>query len=365
MANAQLVGPTGEINVGIDPGAFAQPGVNPQDPSVIASQFGAYDAARNAVPPAAPPAVQAPVDGQAPVAASDPNQPPAEGDPNPAQDGTVQTSADLAAMFEGETSVDDLFGSITHEIGGQNYTLSEIVSGFAAQPDAAATVMEREGLSAQFAQRAQAQQSVQETAMTKIASLTQKLQARVSSQEDPQKLAMLLNRDPVGYQAKILEIEADKTMLANAEREQESLKETASGQEQMRLSEWHASENRHLATKFPEWTNPETGPALKAKITSYARSMGFNDMELGQVEDHRFLCVLRDAAKGHELMLKGAKVLKSAKDRKLAAPPSKPHARGELPGKDEAGNQSRADSFRQLQKDGSLESAASVFGSLV
>ena len=368
--SAPLLGTDGNLNLGVDPTTFArQQGLDPSNPSVIASQF-AQVARPAPVSLGAPPAVQVPGSAAPAPASVDPNLPAVGGgqQPAPAADPNaedlVSTSAELAAMFD-DTTPEQLFDAITHTIGDREYSLTEIVSGFEAQPDAAQVVAQRDGLEAEFAQRNQAQRMSHDGAMQSVATLHTELSARIAEDEGHERLAQLLSSDPVAYQAEILKINNRKTTLSNAKAELDRQKETAQRAQQAEFETFRNAQSVKLNNLFPEWLDVKVGPAIKAKISNYARSIGFTDLELGNIVDSRFLLVLRDAAMGSEAKTTGLKAIKAAKDRKLPAPAAKPGARGEIPGKQEAGNQSRAAAFNQLQRGGTVKDAAAVFEGLL
>ena len=65
---------------------------------------------------------------------------------------------------------------------------------------------------------------------------------------------------------------------------------------QTRQYEDFLSTQRELAaTKIPEYSDPNKADQFKVNMRNSLRSYGFNDQEIGQLADHRFLMVAKDA----------------------------------------------------------------------
>lgn len=366
---------------------------NPSSPSLIASQFAQYDASLRggaptpppppnpivAMPPAVTPGVApVPVVPGAPVApaaaapAVPPSPPATEAPAAPVGDGEadpgISTLDEVAATFAGEDgnplTFSDL-GHMTHQIGDKDYSLQQIVDGFTSMPDAKAVLDQRYQLEAEFAGRNRQLDTDHASALDALSGITAQMQARVQRMEDPAQLAALAATDPAGYAERIQQIEADRLQVRSAE-ELTRNQNAKRAQDTKALGEQHlASEARHLAERFPEWSDPTTGPVLKSKVSQYAASIGFSPQELGNVTDHRLLLVLRDAAMGAQMKTTGAKVIKDAKQRNLNAPRTPQQARGDIPGKSQIEDKGRAAAFMNHARDQSIESAAEVFGALV
>ncbi len=371
---APLLGPDGKPAMGVDPQVFAQQqNLDPQNPHVIASQFAAYNESKYGAPAqGAPPAVPAqpgapavPAGAPAPAPAPAPAQAPApapgqEISPAPGGENEIATTADLAKLFD-VPEASQVFEAITHTIGERDFTLAEIVEGFTAMPDAIATIQQRDQLEAQFAQRGTEQGELHKTAMDSVIAMQAQLKTKLSADRDPTRMAELLDTDPRAYQAEQVRLQAAEALFQNNQAEIERQQATARKTEETRQAAWATDQAGKLARKLPEWNDPKTGPVLKAQLSNYARSMGFNDQEMANMADHRFLLVLKDAAMGSAVRSDGKKLIAAAKDRKLGAPPAKQAARGEPLGKTEIDDKGRADSFRKLTQDHSIASAAEVF----
>lgn len=369
---APLLGADGKPAMGVDPQVFAQQkNLDPQNPHVIASQFAAYDqslhgAPAQGAPPAAPAQPVAPVvpaGTPAPAPAPAPAAAPAPGQeipPDHRGENEISNTADLAKLFD-VPEAKQVFEAISHKIGDRDYTLQEIVEGFTAMPDAITTLQQRDQLESQFTQRGTEQAELHKTAMDSVIAMQAQLKTKLSADKDPTRMQELLDTDPRAFQAENLRIQAAEALFQNNEAELARQQETATRTEETRQAAWATDQAAKLAVKLPEWNDPTHGPVLKAKLSAYARSMGFSDQEMANMADHRFLLVLKDAAMGDAVRSEGKKLIADAKDRKLGAPPAKQAARGETLGKTEIEDKGRADSFRQLTQDHSLASAAEVF----
>lgn len=361
--SAALLSPDGTINIGVP--MATQPGqsTNPSDPHVIASQFAAFAAGHDPTPAQGPPAAQVPAQTPAPAAVEEPGQPARE-EPVTADDGVVRTTEDLAKVFEVE-SVDEIFGVVTHRIGDKDYTITEIIEGFSAQPDALQVVAQRDGLENEFEQRGLLQRSAHETAMETLSSIQAELSAQITSDESPERLGQLSIQDPAAYQAKLVEIQSRKLAADKAEieltRQADKTERDAKAANDLRLQ----SEARKLSVAFPEWEDPTQGPLLKAKMSTYAHGLGFTDQEMASITDHRFMLLMRDAAVGSAIRTNGVRALKNAKDAKLPAPAAKPGARAEILSAEQRSNQGRAASYAKFTKSGNVKDLGVLFSQML
>lgn len=365
--SASLLGPDGRINIGV-PGSIqqSQPGqiANPSDPHVIAGQFAAFAAKNDPTLAQGPPAAQASDPRPAPAAVAESGSQVAKGEDAGQGDGVIRTSEDLAKVFEVE-SVEDIFSVVTHQIGDKNYTISEIIAGFSAQPDALQVVAQRDGLESEFAQRGILQQGEHQTAMDTLSAISAELSAQVANDESPEAMGRLAALDPTAYQAKIMSIQTRKLAADKAEIELTRQADKKEQADKAAADLYLQSEDRKLRVSFPEWADPEQGPLIRAKMSTYARTLGFSDQEMNSITDHRFMMLMRDGAMGSEIRTNGVKALKNAKDSKLPAPAAKPGARGEILSKSQQANQGRAASYAKFMKSGNTRDAGALFSQML
>lgn len=345
---------------------------NPHDPHVIASQFESALFGQNAAPATGTPNAQDAGTQEPAPDAGETNEPQAgeETQPqaNPAvrgEDGMVSTTDDLAALFEG-TNTSKLLSSVTHTIGEREYSLSEIIDGFAANPEALEVISQRDGLESEFEQAGMAQRAEHESALEDLALIQAELSAQLSEDESPERLAEFISRgDNVGYQAMQLKIQTRKIAAEKARSELDRQNDKKADEDRRKQEDYLAKQARKLSVAFPEWDDEEKGPVIRAKLSTYARRIGFTAPEMNSITDHRFLVLMRDAAMGSAMSSRGLKAIKNAMDKKLPAPAARASARGEVPSSTEQSNTGRADSFAKLQQDGSLKNLSSLFSQMV
>ncbi|PVX77173.1 hypothetical protein [Paraburkholderia unamae] len=95
-------------------------------------------------------------------------------------------------------------------------------------------------------------------------------------------------------------------------------------QRQHALSQSLAGEQEKLMNAIPAWRDEKVAAADRQKIATYARERGFQDAELGQIYDHRYMLILRDAALYRELQASSPQVLKQVRQAPpMAAPGSR------------------------------------------
>ena len=76
-------------------------------------------------------------------------------------------------------------------------------------------------------------------------------------------------------------------------------------------------QRRLLLEKIPEFADPAKAKALQAESSDYLRSIGFSDLEIGSVMDHRLALVVRDAV----AYRKGQRAARTAAEKKVVGVP--------------------------------------------
>jgi hypothetical protein len=95
-------------------------------------------------------------------------------------------------------------------------------------------------------------------------------------------------------------------------------------QQQQSMRALVAQEQQKLFDAVPEWRSAETFSKDREAMTKYARSLGFQDAELGQIFDHRYMRVLHDAARYQALQAASPEALKKVRQAPpMAAPGSR------------------------------------------
>ena len=85
-----------------------------------------------------------------------------------------------------------------------------------------------------------------------------------------------------------------------------------------------AQERQKLLDAVPEWRDNATFSKDREAISQYARNLGFQDAELNQIFDHRYMRVLHDAARFQALQAAKPEALKQVRQ---APPMAKPGSR--------------------------------------
>jgi hypothetical protein len=84
-------------------------------------------------------------------------------------------------------------------------------------------------------------------------------------------------------------------------------------QQQAVLQQNVAQERVKMLDAIPEWRDPAAFEKDRQQIAQYARNAGFQDAELGQINDHRYMRILHDAARYQALQAAAPQVLKQVR----------------------------------------------------
>ena len=124
---------------------------------------------------------------------------------------------------------------------------------------------------------------------------------------------------------------------------------------QTRQYEDFLSTQRELAaTKIPEYSDPNKADQFKINMRNSLRSYGFNDQEIGQLADHRFLMVAKDA-----MSYKNLKDKKPIVQKKVANAPKVVKA-GVAKSSTSSGREGIRNKINRLGKTGHLKDAQSA-----
>ena len=95
-------------------------------------------------------------------------------------------------------------------------------------------------------------------------------------------------------------------------------------QRQQALQQSVAAESERLMNLRPEWRDQAAFAKDRQQMTQYARSLGFQDAELGQIFDHRYMLILHDAARYQALQAATPQALKQVRQApQMVAPGSR------------------------------------------
>ncbi len=83
--------------------------------------------------------------------------------------------------------------------------------------------------------------------------------------------------------------------LREQNRQIEGMKEKARTEYSKQYEDYLATQRELAATKIPEYSDPNKADTFKYNLRTSLRNYGFNDQEIGNLADHRFLMVAKDA----------------------------------------------------------------------
>ena len=83
--------------------------------------------------------------------------------------------------------------------------------------------------------------------------------------------------------------------LREQQKQIDGMKSKANDAYQRQYGEYLDAQRQLAAAKIPEYSDPDKADQFKTNMRTSLRSYGFNDGEIGNLADHRFLMVIRDA----------------------------------------------------------------------
>jgi len=83
--------------------------------------------------------------------------------------------------------------------------------------------------------------------------------------------------------------------LREQQRQIDGMKSKANDAYQKQYNEYLDIQRQLAATRIPEYSDPNKADQFKTDMRTSLRTYGFNDQEIGNLADHRFLMVVRDA----------------------------------------------------------------------
>ena len=127
---------------------------------------------------------------------------------------------------------------------------------------------------------------------------------------------------------------------------------------QQALQQSLAAENDRLMNARPEWRDSKSFSKDREQMTQYARNLGFNEAELSQIFDHRYMLILHDAARYQALQANAPQVLKQVRQAPAVA---KPGSRTDV-NPQEARRQQAVERFNRNPRD--VDAQAALFSAL-
>ena len=134
----------------------------------------------------------------------------------------------------------------------------------------------------------------------------------------------------------------------------EEVKSKAKEAHAKQYDDFLATQRELAATKIPEYSDPNKADQFKLNMRNSLRNYGFNDQEIGQLADHRFLMVAKDAMSYQNLKDK-----KPIVQKKVANAPKVVKA-GVAKSNTSSGREDIRNKIGKLRKSGHLKDAQSA-----
>jgi hypothetical protein len=115
------------------------------------------------------------------------------------------------------------------------------------------------------------------------------------SPKEPDWAERRLQVSPDQLANEVLEWQQHQKTRAAIEAEQTRVKALQDADAQQGFQQHLKREQDALVIALPEMSDPEKAPAIKRDLSTYAKSLGFSDDQLGQVTDHRLVLLLHKA----------------------------------------------------------------------
>jgi hypothetical protein len=130
--------------------------------------------------------------------------------------------------------------------------------------------------------------------------------------------------DPAQYAALQADFQQRQGMIQNYVAQVQQQAQHEEQQRMQALQQALPQENARMLDARPEWRDPKAFSAARDQMKTYARSIGFQDAELNQINDHRYMLILDDAARYRALQASNPEVLRKVRQAPpMAAPGSR------------------------------------------
>ena len=211
------------------------------------------------------------------------SQPKSEGTPEP-------TTENTEVKEETQTELSEEPELHRVKVSGQELevTLDELKAGYSRDSDYRQKThslgLEKRDLEAQ---KTSLRQSY-DTRLSELNDLIATADATVRQQQGSEDLQKLYDEDPTA--AARLDYQ-----LRQQNRQLEEVKSKAREAQTQQYNEFLDTQRELAASKIPEFADPNKADTFKINMRNSLRNYGFNDSEIGQLADHRFLMVAKDA----------------------------------------------------------------------
>jgi hypothetical protein len=127
-----------------------------------------------------------------------------------------------------------------------------------------------------------------DTRLSELNDLIATADATVKSQQGSQDLQRLYEDDPQAAAKLDFQLRQQNTAI-------EDMKQKAKDAYAKQYEDFLSTQRELAAQKIPEYSDPKKADQFKYNMRNSLRSYGFSDQEIGNLADHRFLMVAKDA----------------------------------------------------------------------
>ena len=127
-----------------------------------------------------------------------------------------------------------------------------------------------------------------DTRLSELNDLIATADATVKSQQGSQDLQRLYEEDPQAASKLDIQLRQQNTAI-------EEMKLKAKDAYAKQYEDFLSTQRELAAQKIPEYSDPKKADQFKYSMRNSLRSYGFSDQEIGNLADHRFLMVAKDA----------------------------------------------------------------------
>lgn len=236
------------------------------------------------------------------------------------------------------------------KVAGQelDVTLDELKSGYSRDADYRRKTEELSIQRQQFQSEAEKQRQDYSNKLNELNQLMSLAQNQLNAEIASADLERLYEEDPTEA------LKLERKLKQKQEKFAEAVNKTRAEQ-QKQLQEIIQVQQKELATKLPDFSDPEKATQLKSQMRSYLNSYGFQDQEISQIYDHRIVMLVNDAMKYRNMQkLKPNLASKIAK-------PGKVLTSGIKKDKSDVAFEKRKEKLNRLKKSGHIKDATNVF----
>ncbi len=236
------------------------------------------------------------------------------------------------------------------KVAGQelDVTLDELRNGYSRDADYRRKTEELAYEKRQFQSQSDKQKQDYSQKLSDLNQLMQVAKQQINSEINAVDLEKLYDEDPTEA-ARI-----EHRLKRKQEKFNQALQHTKAAQ-QKELETFVIDQQKLLATKVPEFSDPAKSSTLKSDMRNYLVGYGFNDQEIGQIYDHRIVMLVNDAMKYRGLQKAKPNIAKKI------TKPSKVFSSGAKKDQESVNSQKFKEKLSRLKKSGHVKDATAVF----